>query len=260
MSAGCYRIIDGYNLIHTAGLLTHSKRSDALERSRARLLEMLDDAFTERERRATSIIFDARGGTHCRNHRLVHRGMHVWFPANRIEADDFIEQLLDEGDHTRHWRIISGDRRLLRAARIYGAQQQSSDEFLAELNERRRSANASTRRNAEKPETEADLEHWLRVFADVDGLTSDDVTVPRKMRRTAPPRRAAQPATKPQADPPPQVPRQRRTKKTVAPKSAASKPKSVAPPDPKGDGHDFAGFEQELRFWEQRIAAAIEEG
>ncbi len=64
-------IIDGYNLMHAAGLALRSYGPGELEACRQRLLQLLSDRLPLTQRRRTRVVFDAR----IRLSRALHRGV-----------------------------------------------------------------------------------------------------------------------------------------------------------------------------------------
>ena len=89
-------LIDGYNLLHAAGLARRSYGPGGLDRARTRLLTLLSGLLRDDERARTVVVFDARGGDHSYRSTQRFAGMRVEFPSRTREADDRIEDLIAE--------------------------------------------------------------------------------------------------------------------------------------------------------------------
>ena len=77
-----FRIIDGYNLMHAAGMARRRYGPGDLERYRNRFIRLVAARLTEEERARTTIVFDARD-PHVdgpREHRCLID--HLWAPAD----------------------------------------------------------------------------------------------------------------------------------------------------------------------------------
>ncbi len=126
-------LIDGYNLLHAAGLAKKKYGPGELERRRARLLarlkELVDPAMLPR----TTVVFDARINPPPVRPEPPAGPMTVLFaPADR-EADDVVEELLAKHSSPRQVLVVSSDHRLHKAARRRGATPIDSDAFLDQL-------------------------------------------------------------------------------------------------------------------------------
>jgi predicted RNA-binding protein with PIN domain len=115
-------LIDGYNLLHAAGLAGSNRRA-----ARRRLLDWLADSARTHPADRIRVIFDAQDGP-SESPEADHRGIRVRF-AFRRTADDLIEELLAAGqpfDTT----VVSNDSRLHEAARRRGCQAWSCQQFM----------------------------------------------------------------------------------------------------------------------------------
>lgn len=120
-------LIDGYNLIHSLGLLGGKAGPGDVERARRRLLELLQAGFKGRPAQVT-VVFDAsrgEGTTTVDEHGITS----VFAPADR-EADDLIEDLIRESGVPRRLAVVSDDHRLRQAANRRGAIAMKCADFL----------------------------------------------------------------------------------------------------------------------------------
>lgn len=139
-------LIDGYNLLHAAGLVRGKLVGRQLEGARLRLLQRISCQLTKEERAHTIVIFDAKAllPVTCREEFI--EGIRVLYPEPGHEADELIEQLIGQDTQPRKLLIVSSDRRLHRAARERLATAINSDRYLDRLDERRtRPANEGSR-------------------------------------------------------------------------------------------------------------------
>lgn len=160
--------IDGYNLLHAAGLARESYGPGDLERARDRLLKKLTSLLDEDERVRTVVVFDAKESVGFLGSSVVVDEMTVVFPDRGIEADAVLEQMIRRHSAPRGLTVVSSDNRILAAARRRKANAIESDRFLARFETR-----ATIDRSPEKPRpgqtTEADLEFWTNELDDLLG-------------------------------------------------------------------------------------------
>ncbi len=211
-------LIDGYNLMHAAGLARPTYGPGDLERCRQRLLVLLAGSLGEQQRRRTTVVFDAKDAVGERIREFAVRDMRVLFTDPGHEADELIESLLAVHSSPKRLLVVSSDHRLHKAARRRRAKVQDSDQFLDDLEwqiERalERAHDRDDRGKPEGPLSPAEVEQWLKVFGDV-----------RQELRAEPP------AETPVAEPSPQP--------------------TAAAPEPPGDTIEAS----ELEFWERRLA------
>ncbi len=171
-------------------------------------------------------------------------GIEVVYAGPGGEADTLIEEMLERDSAARRWTVVSGDRRVQRAAASAGAQVLASTTFLKQLvlDERRPAFTPHPRQIHKIPLDRLDVALWMRELG-VDGAEFRDlpsaaeepppagpaVSKSSPTRPPAPSRRASEaarpaptPAT-PQAKPP-------KGKKASAPRGAAPVP--GPPPSP----------------------------
>ncbi len=126
-------LIDGYNLLHAAGLAKPRYAAGELQRRRARLLGRLHDLMADEQLARTTIIFDARLNPPPERPDPPAGPVTVIFSPRDREADDVVEELLARHATPRQVLVVSSDHRLHRAARRRGATAIDSERFLDQL-------------------------------------------------------------------------------------------------------------------------------
>ncbi len=166
-------VIDGYNLLHAAGLAWKGYGPGGLERARLRLLHQLLVLLTPEEVERTTVVFDARPQSlwQPEQQRVDLHGLTVLFVP---DADSEIEQLIRKHSAPKQLRVVSGDHRLHRAARRRRAQPIDSEVFLQWLHRRA----ARPTHTADRPDDSAhpkytgqvspkETAEWLATFGDI---------------------------------------------------------------------------------------------
>ena len=126
-------LIDGYNLLHVTEIFGGPGQGTELHRTRLALLDFLAGSIEKRQRGQTTIVFDAAGAPPGLPQTLAHDGMTVRFARRHSDADELIEQLLDECAAPRNLLVVSSDHRVQRSARQHGAAFIDSERWYAEL-------------------------------------------------------------------------------------------------------------------------------
>lgn len=170
-SISCYNsgmalLLDGYNLLHVTGIFGAAGAGTELHRSRLAMLNFLAASIAERERRQTTIVFDATGAPPGLPTSMTHDGMTVFFARRHANADEMIEKLLDECRAPRSLTVVSSDHRIQRAARQHGAAYVDSEKWFAELQVARRERDSSADDTSAKPDGQSpeDVSFWLGEF------------------------------------------------------------------------------------------------
>lgn len=186
-------IIDGYNLMHAAGMVRGKLIGKQLEGARLRLMKRLSYQMTKDDRAATTVVFDAKTVLAVSSREELIEGMRVLYPEPGHEADELIEQMITQDPQPRRLRIVSSDRRLHRAARERMATAINSERFLDELDERRavpsEGAAASASRppvplpkenrkvsGADSPTPTGDVDYWMKEFGEIEVPDDSEMT------------------------------------------------------------------------------------
>jgi predicted RNA-binding protein with PIN domain len=172
-------LIDGYNLLHVTDIFGAAGPGTDLHRTRIALLNFLSVAISKRERRQTTIVFDAAGAPPGLPRTISHQGMTIHFAPRNSDADEMIEDLLQQHRTPRSLVVVSSDHRVQRAARSRGATFVDSAEWYAE---RRAALRASeVEKGTAKPEvqpTTDELNYWLGQFGEVPAVDDSDSPFP----------------------------------------------------------------------------------
>ncbi len=244
-------IIDGYNLLHYAGLGNFRKGPRQFERARDQLLKRLKSRLTEEELVRTTVVFDAQYAEHADRRPMVLYGMSILFSVQGRQADDLIEDILCSSRNPRELRVVSSDQRLRQAARRMRAQEIDSDSFLVELESRaerrdqaKREAELSSEPVVDDEENLLSIEYWLKEFGQID-IESLDRPESHERKVVS----GSRDDSNTQEHTPPVQPLQGDSTK-------GERKKDNLPND--GDPQESSPA-NELSFWEQRIAEVLKE-
>lgn len=128
-----YLIIDGYNLMHAAGIARPRYAPGGLEACRARLHRELSARLDADVLAAAVVVYDAFDSVSDLDREQQHRGVNVLFAGQGRDADSLIERMLRQHSVPRRVIVVSSDHRLHRAARRRRARCVDSEDFWAEL-------------------------------------------------------------------------------------------------------------------------------
>jgi uncharacterized protein len=161
LSAERWILIDGYNLLHASGVFGSGGRTP-LESSREALLDWLGAELTDAQRQRTTIVFDAREAPPGLPRSGEKHGMRICFAPRGHEADELLEELIQEHSAPRSLTVISSDHRIQRAARRRRAKPLDSDQWVASLRQHS-SADRQSPGTAPEPSPD-DIRTWLDEF------------------------------------------------------------------------------------------------
>jgi uncharacterized protein len=171
-----FLVIDGYNLLHAAGLARKKYVGAQLHNARRQLLFYLASHLSASERERTTVVFDAGDAPTDVARQMTVEGMSVEFARPGGDADTLIEEILQSHPAPRSVRVVSSDHRLQKAARRRRATSVDSDMFVTELEHRgpiatEPAADVSPQ-SARNPKfsgeaNENETELWMRVFGDI---------------------------------------------------------------------------------------------
>ncbi len=165
-----FLIIDGYNLMHAAGLARARYGPGDLARRRHRLLRFLQSVLPDELRRRTTIVFDAWEPPPEGTAIEMVADMTVQFATAPGEADAVIEDLIAGHSAPKQLTVVSGDRRLQLAATRRKARSVDSEAWYAQWEGRQEVAEdplpPSPKQSPDLSDQE--LEYWMDVFGDID--------------------------------------------------------------------------------------------
>lgn len=131
-------LIDGYNLLHAAGLLGNRPGPGGLEKARLALLNQLAASLEPGDIARTTVVFDAKQAPRGVPREMTHKGIHVRFAAAHAEADELLEELIRADSAPKRLTVVSGDHRVQTAARRRRATAIGSEEWWDQLLQTRR--------------------------------------------------------------------------------------------------------------------------
>lgn len=175
-------LIDGYNLLHATDLFGAGELAGTLRGSREALVSFLAQRLSSAERRATVVVFDASDAPPGLPDRVDHDGIDLRFARGYRDADEMIEAILEGVHRAKHLTVVSGDRRVQRAARSSGAKWVNSSEWFAELC--RRPANSAGTEISKPTEPVGTAADWIAEFSDPEALAE----IERQAAKAAPPK------------------------------------------------------------------------
>lgn len=219
-------LIDGYNLLHATDLFGAGELVGTLRGSREALLGFLAERLSSKERAATVIVFDAADAPVGLADRYDHAGIDVRFARDYPDADAMIEALLEGLHRAKRLTVVSGDRRVQRAARSSGAGWIDSTEWFRELC-RRSAAEPRLADRGPRGDTGSQSD-WISAFSDPAVLAEIE-----RQAAAAPPPKPPQPAATPESavppasDPPATKPRPPKPNRTRRPPLSSSGDKPV---------------------------------
>jgi predicted RNA-binding protein with PIN domain len=164
-------LIDGYNLMHAAGIVGSGPARTSLERSRIALLNFIAktvDIVTERN---VTVVFDAAGAPPGLPPRIAYRGLDVQFAKGYADADELLETLIRAETSPRQLTVVSSDHRVQRAAKRRRSTAIDSDvwyEQTRQAHHDRQRAETDVSVEAEKS-LDPGVAYWLEQFVEPDG-------------------------------------------------------------------------------------------
>lgn len=173
--AQSYLIIDGYNLMHAAGMARHKYGPGDLERCRKRVLHFLSQHLSAAERARTTVVFDAADAPPGFPRTAVLEQMEILFAPRGGDADTVIEELIEQHFAPRQIRLVSSDHRLQKAARRRRAKFVDSELFVEQLEDRAaKRTDSAGRQEPAIPEQKVtgrtsrdEIAEWLEIFGDI---------------------------------------------------------------------------------------------
>lgn len=160
-------LIDGYNVIYTAGVPGRGIGIGQLERGRLGLLKFVAEALEPAELAETVVVFDGRGAPPGLPRLIEYRGMQVRFAPRSLTADEVIEELIRQESAPGRLTVVSSDRRLQHAARRYKAKTIDSQSWYESVCARQRRRGAKPPPESVKPTEplpDPEVTRWLAEF------------------------------------------------------------------------------------------------
>lgn len=144
-----FLLIDGYNLMHAAGLARRRYGHGDLQRCRRQLQILLKSLLEESAQKRTTVVYDAFRSPSDAGRHQQDGSLRIVFAPKGTDADSTIERLLNSASAPKQTLVVSSDHRLHKAARRRKARAIDSEDFLADL---QHSADPLPSQTPEKPE------------------------------------------------------------------------------------------------------------
>lgn len=168
-------LIDGYNVMHAAGLLGKPLGPEKFRRVRQRFLNNLAKTLDPVDAHQTTVVFDAADPPPGLPREYQYKGLTVIYAVDAESADERIEQLIAQHSAPKSLTVVSTDHRIRNAAVRRKARVQTADNFLEQLEIQKRvtlpkpphpaaAAEAKARSQAPSPQESA---YWLEQFRDL---------------------------------------------------------------------------------------------
>lgn len=161
-----FLILDGYNLLHAAGLARLRYGPGDLARQRTRLLAKIVEKLRPEEQARCTVVFDAREPPPDGNPRQTHQQIIVLFASHPGDADEQIEELIRVHPAPRQVIVVSSDHRLHKAVRKRGGKAVDSEVWLHQLDRRPR-VGASPAPAPSVADPNRRVEDWQQEFGEV---------------------------------------------------------------------------------------------
>lgn len=167
-----FLIVDGYNVMHAAGLASLMSAERGLEKARHALLHFIADRLTPAERVKARVVFDAMNAPAGLPRTHTVRGISVEFAEPGRDADSVIEDLIRSHSAPGQVRVVSSDHRIQKAARRRRCRFVDSEQWLERLvrRGRRRPREVTTPEEQLKYGGRMTLEELRRWVAEFDGV------------------------------------------------------------------------------------------
>ena len=170
-------LIDGYNVVSPVAPPRQPRRSpdpNWLHRERMLLINRLIENLDEATRKRTSVVFDASNPPRDRPSEFQIDFIHIRFAIDYPEADDLIEEIIQDHHSPKQLMVVSSDHRLQTAAKRRGAKFHDSAEWLDALMDgnvhlaidpQKRAGQGSVKSDKPVDElTDQKVEDWMREF------------------------------------------------------------------------------------------------
>lgn len=219
-----FLLIDGYNLLHAAGMGRAEYGPGDLQRARERLLRYLATKLTPAEIERTTVIFDARDPPADRPAKQVFRKLCVEFANPGGDADVVIQNWLDDHSAPKRVTLVSSDHVLQRAARRRRADFVDSEVFFDQL-ERRRTRRGEGDSDAKPRDglSASETAQWMQFFGDLSAIVEAEAPETNEPETNAGPSKLSLEKEKPRRA----VRRKRKAERADSPK----RPKHVTKDD-----------------------------
>ncbi|HJN09188.1 MAG: NYN domain-containing protein [Pirellulaceae bacterium] len=174
-------LIDGYNLLHAAGIIPRGIGTGTLQHARSALLNWLVAALEPDQVAETTVVFDAANPPAGLPRRVDHQGLTVLFSTDHENADAMLEDLIRQAAVPKRLVVVSSDHRVQRAARRRRSIAVDSDVWYFDLRHQGKTSAIEPQEETKPPAplSAMEVQHWLDEFGDfIDDLDRLDTALP----------------------------------------------------------------------------------
>ncbi len=238
-------LIDGYNLLHAAGIIPRGVGRGTLAAARRALLNWLVSSLEPEDVRETTVVFDGADPPRGLPREFEHQGLTVCFSTGYENADAMLEELIRKSTVPKSLLVVSSDHRVQRAARRRRAEAVDSDAWYFGIREQSRcppcESPTGPPAKPTAPLDAADVQQWLDEFSDLIDELGDLDSLAAALPTDLPPAQDEDGAPRKRKQPRPEEPKPKGAKPR-APKSKGpgrSSLDDLANPFPPGYGEDL---------------------
>ena len=184
-------LIDGYNLLHAAGIIPRGIGAGTLQRARSALLNWLVAELEPDQVAETTVVFDAANPPPGLPRRVDHQGLTVLFSTDHENADAMLEELIRQAAVPKRLVVVSSDHRVQRAARRRRSIAIDSDVWYFDLRHQGKNSAIEPPEETKPPAplSATEVQHWLDEFGDLnDDLDQSDAVPPQHQSLSRVPR------------------------------------------------------------------------
>jgi uncharacterized protein len=167
-------LIDGYNVMHAAGMLGPRLSREGFRRARRRFLDELVGILPADLVAEVTVVFDAKVPPGDFPVASTYRGLRVLFALGDEDADSRIELILDRDSHPQDITVVSSDRRIRQAASRRRARPLTADDFWDRKDRlarpERPTAVAPAEPDRNQPPGPDEAAFWVETFREVELL------------------------------------------------------------------------------------------
>ena len=118
-----FYLIDGYNLLHQTPLLTRDRNDGWLQRARERLVGFIRTKLASDDSTKATIVFDTQRSAPSLGDSIDYGNVQVLFARSHDEADDLLEELIEQCRTPSSLCVVSSDRRVQAAGKRFHAKE-----------------------------------------------------------------------------------------------------------------------------------------
>jgi predicted RNA-binding protein with PIN domain len=167
-------LIDGYNVLHAAGLLGPKLSRDGFRRARRRFLDEVATMLPAGRDDDVTVVFDASVPPGDFPLSSSYRGVRVVFALGDEDADSRIEYLIGHDSSPKTLTVVSSDRRIRQAASRRRSRPLTADEFWDLKDHLRPAVPASEDtgppEDRDGPPDAGEAAFWLATFRDAEDV------------------------------------------------------------------------------------------